>query len=801
MPSPTPPDALSLRYGLNDLRRNAGVTAALSVVLVLTAALLTGGALAMERLTGSIDQLFDQARPPHFLQMHVGAYDPAALDAFAADHPQVRDWLVEEMVGFDSAALSWTRPGTGEGGSFAASVIDNLFVAQNEGFDLLLGPDGRAARPAPGEVFLPVAQQRTFGVRAGDVLTVQTLAGPRDLTVAGFVRDAQMASSLSSATRLLVTPEDLAALNAAGGGAPEIIVEYRLDDPAGAAALQAAYERTPDLPRNGQAITYDMIRLINTFSDGLVAIALMFVSLVLMVIALLNLRFVIRGTLEDEVRQIGVMKAIGLPNATIVGLHLARYRLMAAGSCLIGGALGIGAAQALSAAAAGSYAAAPITPATILIPLAALVAVYLITVGMCRGVLRGVRRVQVVDALVHGSLMDDRRTAATAARQARLARRGGLAHGRLGLAARLALRDLRADARQWALLPAVFGLAAIVMILPTTLLSTFTDPRFVTYLGAPDADLRADLAFSPTLDADRDRLVAAWASDPRVTDVRPYATVLFQARGAEGWEALRAEVGDYTGATVSFAEGRAPVPGEIALSHLNASKLGLATGDTLTLRRGDAETSVRISGTYSDVTSGGYTAKLPGEVTHDASAYVVYADAAGGADAEALAADLAAASPAASVIGMREYTRQTLAHITDAFARAAAVAVGFGLGVATLITVLFLKLRLARERRSLGVLSALGFSGRELAAQLRLKTLLTAGAGTALGVVLAATAGDALVGTLVSAAGLGVARFTLLPDVPLTYLAYPLGLLAAALIGAQLLGRGLRRADKSRWLA
>ena len=101
-------------------------------------------------------------------------------------------------------------------------------------------------------------------------------------------------------------------------------MEYRLTDPGGATAFQTAYESDASLPRNGQAVTYDMIRMINAFSDGLVAIALVFVSLLLIAIALLNLRFVISGTLEDQVREIGVMKAIGLPDRAIRRLFLTK---------------------------------------------------------------------------------------------------------------------------------------------------------------------------------------------------------------------------------------------------------------------------------------------------------------------------------------------------------------------------------------------------------------------------------------------------------------------------------------------
>jgi hypothetical protein len=67
--------------------------------------------------------------------------------------------------------------------------------------------------------------------------------------------------------------------------------------------------------------------------------------------------------------------------------------------------------------------------ATILVPVLALVLVYLFVIAMCRGVLRRVRKIQVVNALVHGSTLDERQTTRRAKRQARRVRRTSLEPG------------------------------------------------------------------------------------------------------------------------------------------------------------------------------------------------------------------------------------------------------------------------------------------------------------------------------------------------------------------------------------
>lgn len=450
-------DSLYLRYAYGDLVKNKGVTAALFVIVTMSAFLMATGAMVMERSVGSVDALFAQAKPPDFLQMHKGGYDAEALAGFADDHPEIESWLIEDMLGFDGSAISWQgQTGRVASGDFSTSLIDNLFVTQNEDFDFLLDEAGAIPRPSLGEVYVPVGYRQDFDLQTGDELEVRTDSGSQALTIRGFVRDSQMASSLSSATRFLVSEEDFADLASAGGGDREVIAEYRLSDTAKVSRFQTAYESDEALPKNGQAVTYQMIRLINAFSDGLVALALVFVSGLLMIIALLNLRFVIRGTLEDEVREIGVMKAIGLPHKTITSLYLSKYRVMALVGSLLGGGLAIIATRLLTRGVQVNYAVAPVGLMTFLAPASALLLVYLLVVAMCRGVLRAVRRVEVVGALVHGSTLNEKQSARRAKSLARRARRTDLASGGGGdMNRRLAMLDLRAEVRQWFLIPIV----------------------------------------------------------------------------------------------------------------------------------------------------------------------------------------------------------------------------------------------------------------------------------------------------------------------------------------------------------
>lgn len=144
--------------------------------------------------------------------------------------------------------------------------------------------------------------------------------------------------------------------------------------------------------------------------------------------------------------------------------------------------------------------------------------------------------------------------------------------------------------------------------------------------------------------------------------------------------------------------------------------------------------------------------------------------------------------------------RQTMSYLTDALRSAAILAVVFGLGVVALITALFVRLRMTRNRQSMGTLAALGFAPDQIGSQVRFQTLITVALGTVLGVVLTATGGEAMVGVLLSLSGLGIAEVSFLPNPWLVYLAVPLALIATGYLSAVVLTARLRRAPMALWI-
>src|SRR5699024_9190309 len=393
---------------------------------------------------------------------------------------------------------------------------------------------------------------------------------------------------------------------------------------------------------------------------------------------------------------------------------------------------------------------------TALVPVTALVIVYVFVLAMCRAVLRAVRRVDVIGALVHGSLNSTRTSARMARRRVRAARRTRLENlpGR-SVDQRLALKSLLTEWRQWALLPVVFALASLVITVPVAVQSTFADSRFVTYMGSPDRDLRTDIRFTEHRDEAKDELLAARRPDPAITDITVTGASLYHIDGLEGTRSQLVDIGDHSQAGTRYVSGEAPGDGEISLSVLAAETYGVEVGDQLALEAESGGLTARVSGIYQDVTNGGMTAKIQGTVPDEAEAYTIFADVSNGESVTAVADRLNDRIPEATTIPVAEYVKQTFASVSEALRSAATIAIVFGIVVAVLITALFLRLVLVQERSRAGILRALGFSATDVGGQTRLRAIAGIVLGVVYGTVLAAVAGPSAVGGVLSAADVG----------------------------------------------
>jgi putative ABC transport system permease protein len=484
---------MMLRMMKKDLSHNKIVAAALCLFVLLSATLAASAASVIMQLTGSLNSLFGQASAPHFVQMHAGELKQEQIDAFTESEPLVKAQQTVEMINIDSTHLFWGEHGAGQ----PASVMDNAFVRQNDTFDFLLDLNNRIIAVSAGEIGVPVYYMQRNDLRIGDQLRIASGSFEQVFTITAFVRDVQMNPSLVSSKRFVISDSDWQALKGHFADS-EYLIEFQLASPGQVSEFAQSYQASK-LPQTGPVITYALFQTLNALTDGVVAAVIILVCLLLMAIAGLCLRFTLTATMEEDYREIGVMKAIGITSARIQQFYLLKYVALAAIACAGGYLVSLWASRLFGGNIALYMGQAERTASHYFIPLLAALLVFVAMVCMCMIVLRKFKRITAVEALRLGAAPDGRT-------------------GKPGLALHnnripyvnmwLGLKDVYTRYRMFGLLGFVFVICACLLIVPILFLHTVQSPQFTTYMGAGKSDLRIDFRQAAGLEEQHENLVA-----------------------------------------------------------------------------------------------------------------------------------------------------------------------------------------------------------------------------------------------------------------------------------------------------
>jgi putative ABC transport system permease protein len=725
----------------SSLRHNRLVSACMAAFLVLSTALLSSALILSLGVFGTVESFMETARTPHFMQMHLGSLDQERMQQFVDGRDDVVAWEVIEFLNVENSQLQFN------GQSLDTEIQQTGFTTQPEHMDYLLSPDGELIRPQPGEVYVPYFYEGKYNLEPGDPITLQTDNGETVFIVAGVFRDSQMNSTLASSKRLLINETDYATLAGQPGTNPEYLISFRLTSPDDVAEFEAAYFEA-GLEANGPSLTWSLYTLINSINDAITVLLFMLMAFIILLIAMLCIRYTLLTTIEEDLREIGVMKALGISTANIRSIYLGKYRLLLGSGAIIGFLLSLIARNAILDNVRRQMGEINYPVLGVVAGALGTAILYLLAMGYVRRTLGRLRTITPLHALQGTASLDvsKRRPRSVLARTA-----GPAVNGKLAWA------SIRRTPSRHLTILAVAGLITLVLLVPFRFGSTARSADFVTYMGIGQYDLRIDLLNRPDSPATANSIVAVLDGDERIERIEVYTLEIEQTVSADGETApLRIDYGDPAAFPLRYGTGHAPeTVTEIGLSEINAERLEVATGDQLTITGPDGPVVFTVSGTYQDVTNGGKTAKaLPGPTMDAANPSMMIAiDAAEGAHLDDIAATVTSAVGDVQVIDTQTYVQQMMGDLIRVIDTIAWVFSGVAVLIAALMAGLSIRLMQVQERKANAVQGALGFTSRDLRWQYLIRIMAMMVIGVALGIVLATPFGNMLGNAIFSTVG------------------------------------------------
>ena len=737
-----------------DFKRNKVITTALAVFLIISALFMAGGLRVAGTMISSLNGLKELAVPPEYLQMHKGTYDEEAFESFVETHDYIKDSLIVKMLDIRNANIIY------QGETMEKCLMDNGFVIQNEGFDLLLNQDNEIAVVEDGEIGVPVYYVEELGINVGDVMTLHEGDYRKELTVSTIIRDASMSAALTSSKRFLISQADLDEISL-HMGEWEYLFEFLLEEGTSTAVLEKDYIDA-GMPSNGVAITGSQLTLLNNFSYGLVAFIIIAISILLIIIAVLCLSYIIRATIADENYTIGEMKAIGLPGKAIVKLYQMKYIILALIAAVIGYLAAIPFGDFFSSSVIMYCGYGTDEWMKWVFPLIGVILLSLIVILRCRRTIRKNLKSTVMELMRGEEKIKKEGHYSLPSR--------GLKHRNLTIA----LGELKCKWKEYLVIFLIFVFSSFLILIPMNIQSTVKNPSFMTYMGVGKSDIRIDIQYSDKLIEQKDASLSYLENDSEIEKYAIYQNGYVQLQNGDGeWEYLRVGNGDESVFPLEYLEGSAPRDSkDMALSYLNASELKKEIGDPLTVIYKGEELSFILCGIYQDITYGGKTAKAAIDFDEeDVEVYIIYLDVMGGVIIEEKTDELRSILTESKITPISEFVSQTLGGITANMRLVEGATMVISLLLSMLITVMILKLITAREHSAIAIKKAIGFSNQDIRIQFGIRILMIQFVAIIVGTVLANFLGEIIFGLILSS--MGASKITMLIEPVSAYLICP----------------------------
>ncbi|MBW8348764.1 FtsX-like permease family protein [Bacillus sp. IITD106] len=755
-----------------DFLKNKVITAALFIFIVLSALLVASGTNMITELTNSLNALFTKSSAPHFVQMHAGTVNHSEIDAFAAENNLVKNHQVVEMLLIDGRNIDFGNRDTTE----TNSIMDHYFVKQNHSFDLLLNLESEEIQVSPGEIAVPIYFMQKENIAIGDKIRISTNNFNKEFIVVDFVRDVQMNPSIIHSKRFVVSEADLALLKK-NIGQVEYLIEFQLNDVKKLSTFRNEYQ-SANLPQKGPNIDYPLFKTLNAITDGIVSAVMIFVSILLNMIALLCIRFTILAAIEEDYREIGVMKAIGISLRDIKKIYVLKYIVLAASASAVGYGASLFINHLFTANMMLYMGTGEKSMLLKIIPFITVIVIFFMIVFFCMFILRRFNKISAIEALRLENMNETGKN-----RKRLVLHRNSL----VNIHVFLGLRDILGRLNMYRLLFFMFFICAFIIIVPVNFLNTIQSPDFIKYMGVERSDIRIDLPQSDYAESDFENILSHIANDPDVEKFAPLVTSQFKVINSEGTEEnITIETGDFSVFSLEYLKGHAPTRHhEIALSYLNSEELKKNVGDTLRIYMDGQEMKMVVSGIYQDVTNGGRTAKALFPPNGKSILwYKVSVDVKPNVSIHEKIKVYGKAFYPAKVTDLQGYANQTFGNTIDQLRLFTTIAIIISICISVLITSLFLKMLMAKDYTQISIMKSIGFSAKQIRIQYVTRTLFVLVVGIILGTIISNTIGQWIVSALLSFMGASEITFSI--DPVKAYIVCPLILIVTVVISTLL---------------
>ncbi len=535
----------------------------------------------------------------------------------------------------------------------------------------------------------------------------------------------------------------------------------------------------------------------------LVACAIILISLFMLAIILMTIRFTMASALRDEEKEIGMMRAMGIDSLKFRWLFAAKYIAFA----IAGGIIGIAAGLPLSRKVMQMFSGSIILPQTYELILVGTGSALLMTAAIilfCMAVMRRINRISVIDA-IHGENRGERFSKIPALFLHR--------RSKMPVACFLGISDILTHAKRYIFLVIAYTLGGALILQTSFLYHSVMNEDFMKYAMVYTMDFFPDFSDEMMKDYENKSLAqntSFWGvfnHELEENGIAAHVDTFLENHGylltggrTEAYVRFRFEAPEQ----IVYCEGKAPLlENEAALSSYTARRRGIQVGDEIALELDEYtedklgtqhnEKKVIVTGLF-DFVEGNLPTVVMGQA-YDAGAnsFTGYtAVRITGADKQAELDKLNALFAGHLLTGKEELQRLLSAYdlplrlLRD-------VVTGTVILINILLTMLYMSIFLSEDKAEIALQRCIGFGDSKIKTAQLIRMLLLTAFAVLTAIALTYLAGSSVFSVLFSFIGLSGFRF--LPMPLLTWVGMPLITLLTVMIPTLIRLKNIDRID------
>ncbi len=584
-----------------DLKRKKAMNVILLVFIILASMFVSSGVNNIISVTTALDDYLEMADAPDYFAMIMNKSGGIDTSGILNSADSVESFSKEKVLLMVSNNITF------EDESKTVSSI-NPILLQSDGdisMNYILDGGGILQSVKSGEFYMTAGAAEDMGLEIGDKMTVKLGGVSCVFTFAGGFRDAVLGSTGIAMQRYIISAGDfekfLSAENVEQFYGGELVY-IRASD-----IEKLISEIKPLIDSAFYAGDKALVKFSYVF-DMMVVGVLLVVSLVLVAVALVILRFTIAFTLSEEFREIGVMKAIGIRSLKIRGLYLVKYAALSVIGTMAGLALSFPFGELLVSAAPSSIIISNQNAAVSnVICAGCMVGVIMLFCYSCTG---KVGKMSPIDAVRNGQTGERFRKKSMMS----------LGKSKLPAAPFLALNDCLSSPKRFGIITFAFFLCLSLLLVLSTTVSTAKGGTLFSIFGLADFDISAKGEVMELMPENGHEKLKEYLLDMEETlarngmPARCMQEMTFRLPVSHGENESGITIYQGTGTTVDmyeYIEGTPPQSvGEAALTRLSADRLKADIGDTITMKTIDGDKELMITAIFQSMSNMGEGVRL-----------------------------------------------------------------------------------------------------------------------------------------------------------------------------------------------